>query len=129
MRKFPLLIILVLMLLVNSAFAFPPPSPDQERRADEQVKLCQSTGGIANKTYEGGYDPKTGIDRAWGVFVNCNCSEGYNWNSTVGCVRVEVDPIQKFDNPIQNQANTNLYFKIGILIISIFFMFWILRKK
>ncbi len=122
MKKYSLFIILVVMLLANSAFAFPPPSPDQERWVDEQAKLCESTGGAANKTYQGGYDPKTGIDRAWGVFVNCNCPEGYDWNRTAGCIKTE-------SVPIQTQANTNLYFKIGVLIVFIFAIFWILRKK
>lgn len=129
MRKNFWIIIVFLTLLVSSVSAFPPPSPDQERRANEQVELCESTGGIANKKYEGGYDPKTGINRAWGVFVNCNCSEGYDWNSTVGCIKAESIPIQKHNNTIQKQAYKNLYIEVSILIISIFVIFGLLRKK
>ncbi len=76
------------MLLINSAVAFPPPSPDQEKAADEAVRLCESTGGVANKTSVGGYDPKTGIDYAWSILVDCSCPEGYNWNKTLGCIKI-----------------------------------------
>lgn len=123
------LIIVFLILLVGPVSAFPPPPPDQERIANEQVEQCESTGGVANKKYEGGYDPKTGIDRAWGVFVDCNCSEGYDWNSTVGCIKPVSIPFQTYDNSIEKEADKNLYIKVGILIMSILVICGILIKK
>ncbi len=135
MKKYSLFIIIVVMLLANSAFAFSP-SPEQERWADEQAKLCESTGGAASIKREGGYDPKTGIDRAWSISANCNCPEGYNWNSTAGCVKVESSSIQTEsitvqtqDTTIQKQAISTSYFEVGILFAFISAIFWVLRKK
>lgn len=132
MKKYFLLTLVLGMLLINSVFAFPPPSPDQEERANKQVELCESTGGIANKTYSGGYDPKTGIDRAWGVFVRCDCPTGLSWNTTAGCVRTEAIPpisTQSQNNETQKQDNTKLYFGVSVLIILLVAILWVLRKK
>lgn len=129
MKKYILLTLMMGMLLVNPILAFPPPSPDQERLADEKVKLCESTNGIANKTYVGGcqeFDTNTGeclLDIAWGIMVNCDCPEGFGWNTTTGCIKMESISIKK-------QDNTTLYLGIGVLIIFIFAItFWKLRKK
>lgn len=83
-KYFPIALITVL-LSANFVNAFPPPSPDQEKAANEKVKLCESTGGVAEKKSVGGYDPQTGIDLAWGIIVNCNCPKGLIWDANAGC--------------------------------------------
>src|SRR3989344_6473998 len=131
MNKHSLLILIIVILLNNSVFASVPPSPDQEKRADEQVTLCESTGGIAKKEYVGGYDPQTGIDMAGGIVVDCDCPSGFSWSATEGCTKTETST-ENQDNTlktepvsVQKQDNAVFYLGIGALIVFIFaIIFW-----
>ena len=130
MNKHSLLILIIVILLNNSVFASVPPSPDQEKRADEQVTLCESTGGIAKKEYVGSYDPQTGIDMAGGIVVDCDCPDGFAWTTTEGCIKTEDNTIKTQPVSVQNQDNTIFYLGIGALIVFIFaLIFWKVRKK
>lgn len=105
-HKLLILLIVVAGISANFVLAFPPPSPDQDRIADEQVNLCESTGGIANKTSVGGcqeLDPDTGkclFDMAWGINVDCYCPDGLAWNATSGCVKTASAQSQEQDNTL-----------------------------
>lgn len=113
------------ILLIPSVNAFSPPPPDEGK-----ILLCESTGGTKNITYVGGYDPKTGIDRAIATIVNCNCPEGLTWNTTVGCIKADSVSIQTQDRIVQKQTNNNIYVGLGILIIFTFAIIFLkLRKK
>lgn len=84
--KFSSMILIVFFLSASFISAFAPPSPNQEQFADDKVKLCESTGGVAEKKTVGGYDPQTGKDMARGIIVNCKCSSDLIWNASVGCM-------------------------------------------
>ena len=83
---------IIIFLLINIAYAFPPPSPQQEEKAENEMKICKDTGGIAKKEHFGGCQQRDSageciLDLAGAVFASCDCKEGFSWNSSIGCIQ------------------------------------------
>lgn len=130
--KKSLLLVFMLVIFINMVSAMPPPSPDQQERADRAAKLCQDTGGVAKEEYAGGCqeykDGKCALDIAWTVSTSCDCGNGLVWNSSIGCIQSAAEPAQK-DKRFFYAAVALIAVLIIILIAYLIYLFIKSRKK
>lgn len=130
--KKSLLLVFMLVVFINMVSAMPPPSPDQQERADRVAKLCQDTGGVAKEEYTGGCqeykDGKCVLDIAGSVFTRCDCGNGLVWNSSIGCIQGAAEPAQK-DKRFFYVAVAFVAVLIIVFIVYLIYLFIKIHKK